>query len=457
MRSRLASLACILTSTFVLAVPLANAQSSDELFDPSTLNDIQLSMKQSDWETLQDTYLADTYYPADMTWRNVVVPQVGIRSRGSGSRNRSKPGLKVDFGRYLDQTAFGLKSLVLANAIQDPSMIGQRIGLGMFARMGMPAPRVVHVRLFVNREYIGLYELIEPLDKTFLGRVFGADANGKTENGGYLYEYHWKDGYAWDYLGADLQIYQELFEPKTHESDAPAVLYGPLQDMFKTINEARDTQFEREVGELLDLPQFVRHIAVENFVAEHDGFLGYWGPNNFYLYRFQGRKLAQLLPWDKDLVFWAADQDIFQGVNDNVLARRALAVPSLYRLYLETLIECAARAAEPESPDSKTGWFEAEIQRTISQIRQAAHADTNKRFDTDRFDDEIEKVQRFARDRARYVAHEAHYALEHMSQELAQKSLSEVFLSYPRLQSFEFTQDHSGLHMGSLYPLELWR
>jgi len=457
MRFRLASLACILTSAFFLAVPLAKAQSSDELFDQTVLNDIQLSMKQSDWDTLQDTYLEDTYYPADMTWRNVVVPQVGIRSRGTGSRNRAKPGLKIDFGRYLDQTAFGLKSLVLANAIQDPSMIGQRIGLGMFARMGMPAPRVVHVRLFVNRDYIGLYELIEPIDKTFLGRAFGQDANGKTENGGYLYEYDWKDGYAWDYLGPDLRIYQELFEPKTHESDAPAVLYGPLEDMFQTINEARDTQFEREVGELLDLQQFVRHIAVENFVAEHDGFLGYWGPNNFYLYRFQNRKLAQLLPWDKDLVFWAADLDIFQGVNDNVLAKRALAVPSLYRLYLETLLECAARAEAPESPDSKTGWFEAEIQRTIGQIRQAAHADTNKRFDTERFEDEIEKVQRFARDRARFVAHEAQYALEHMSQNLARKSLSEVFLSHPRLQPLEFTQDHPGLHMGSLSPLGLWR
>jgi CotH kinase protein len=323
--------------------------------------------------------------------------------------------------------------------------------------MGMPSPRVVHVRLFVNRTYIGLYELIEPLDKTFLARVFGQDANGKTENGGYLYEYHWKDGYTWDYLGADLRIYAELFEPKTHETDAPAVLYGSLEDMFQTINEARDTQFEREVGAFLDLQQFVRHIAVENFVAEHDGFLGYWGPNNFYLYRFQGRKLAQLLPWDKDLVFWAADLDIFQGVNDNVLAKRVLAVPSLYRLYLETLIECAARAEEPESPDSKTGWFEAEIGRAINQIREAAHADTNKRFDTERFEDEIEKVQRFARDRPRYVAHEARYALEHMSQDLARKSLAEVSLSYPRLQPLEFTQDHSGLHLGSLSPLSLWR
>jgi hypothetical protein len=458
MRTRLTSFACALAAAFVLTSEPANAQTSDELFDPSVLNDIQLSMKQSDWETLQENFLADTYYPADMKWRDVVVPQVGIRSRGSGSRNKSKPGLKVDFGRYLDdQTAFGMKSLVLANAIQDPSMIGQRIGLGMFARMGMPAPRVVHVRVFVNRDYIGLYELMEPIDKTFLARVFGEDANGKTENGGYLYEYQWKDQYAWDYLGPELRIYKELFEAKTHESDAPAVLYGPLEDMFQTINEASDSQFEREVGELLDLQQFVRHIAVENFVAEHDGFLGFWGPNNFYLYRFQGRKLAQLLPWDKDLVFWARDLDIFQGVNDNVLAKRALAVPSLYRLYLETLLECAARAEERESPDSKTGWFEAEVQRTLGQIRDAAHADTNKRFSTERFEDEIEKVQRFARERAGFVAHEARYALEHLREGLARQSSTEVLSEYSRLKRFEVTQDRTGLHMDALSSSSLWR
>jgi hypothetical protein len=458
MRTRLTSFACALAAAFVLTSEPANAQTSDELFDPSVLNDIQLSMKQSDWETLQENFLADTYYPADMKWRDVVVPQVGIRSRGSGSRNKSKPGLKVDFGRYLDdQTAFGMKSLVLANAIQDPSMIGQRIGLGMFARMGMPAPRVVHVRVFVNRDYIGLYELMEPIDKTFLARVFGEDANGKTENGGYLYEYQWKDQYAWDYLGPELRIYEELFEAKTHESDAPAVLYGPLEDMFQTINEASDSQFEREVGELLNLQQFVRHIAVENFVAEHDGFLGFWGPNNFYLYRFQGRKLAQLLPWDKDLVFWARDLDIFQGVNDNVLAKRALAVPSLYRLYLETLLECAARAEERESPDSKIGWFEAEVQRTLGQIRDAAHADTNKRFSTERFEDEIEKVQRFARERAGFVAREARSALEHLREGLARQSSTEVLLEYSRLKKFEVTQDRTGLHMDALPSSSLWR
>jgi hypothetical protein len=342
------------------------------------------------------------------------VPIVGVRSRGSGRRHPGKPGLKIAFDRYLDQKPFGLKSLVLANAIQDPAMLKQRLGLLMFARMDMPAPRVVHARLFVNDEYVGLYEIIEPIEKAFLARVFGKDADGKVENGGYLYEYQWKDAYAFDYLGRDYRIYSELFEAKSHEEDAPALLYGPLEELFRTFNEVSQDQFEGEVNPLLDLRTFVQHLAVENFIAEHDGFLGAWGPNNFYLYRFQGRRLSQLLPWDKDEAFWDRYYDIFQGVDDNVLARRTLAVPSFYRLYLETLLACAARAMEQVSPDSTVGWLEAEVLNAIAQIHAAGSADTNKRFSNDRFDDELEKVLRFARERGPYVSREAARALARM-------------------------------------------
>ncbi len=454
---RLASFTTLLVSSLIVITPAA-AQTSDDLFDPTVLHDIELTMKPGDWDALQAYYLSDTYYPADMKWREVVIAQVGVRSRGSGSRNPKKPGLKVDFGRYLDdQTAFGLKSIVLANAIQDPSMLAQRVGLGMFAKMGMPASRVVHARVFVNHNYIGLYQLIEPVDKTFLARAFGEDSNGKTEKDGYLYEYHWKSDYPWDYLGPNLNIYAELFEPKTHESDAPVPLYGPLETLFKRLNQSSDSQFEREVGELLDLRQFVRHIAVENFIAEHDGFLGYWGPNNFYLYRFQGRTLSQLLPWDKDHVMWAKDYDILQGVNDNVLARRVLSIPAYFRLYLQTLIDCADAAMRPESEESSIGWLEAELRRISAQTKDAAHADRNTRWDNDRYDEEIGKVLKFARERGPFVAHEARYALEHMDLALAQMSWSGVVSKVlPRYNSFDFTQDGDGLHSGSLSAHGMW-
>lgn len=400
--------AAALVAVSCLAIAPVTTEPADELFDPSVLHDIHLSMKVDDWTTLRARYHWDDYYPADFQWRDTRVPIVGIRSRGAGSRSGRKPGLKIDFNRYVeDQTAFGRKSLVLANATQDPAMLKQRLAFAIFAKMNMPAPRAVHARLFVNGEYIGLYELIEPLDKAFLARVFGADAEGKAKDDGYLYEYHWKDGYTWDYLGRELRIYEELFEAKTNEKQAPSILYGPLEELFRTFNDVRDRQFESEVGRLLDLRQFVQHLAVENFIAEYDGFLGNWGPNNFYLYRFEDGRPAQFLPWDKDSAFWGWDYDIFQGLSDNVLATRALQVPALYRTYFETLQACAAAAMAPASPDSAMSWLETEMRQMTAQIHAAGYLDGNKPFNNARFDDELEKVLRFSRERGPFVSREA--------------------------------------------------
>jgi len=387
------------------------ALTSDDFFDQSALQDIRLTMKPEDWAALQATYLEDNYYRADMQWSDQTMAIVGVRSRGSGSRNPHKPGLKIDFGRYVDQKFLGLKSLALANGWQDPSMMKQRISMLFYARMGIPAPRVVHSRVYVNGEYLGLYQVMEPIDKNFLTRIYGLDAKGKALNGGYLYEYIWKDAYEWDYLGSELRIYEELFEAKTHEDEAPTILWGDLDRAFKAFNEVGDSEFVREVSPFIDLAGFVKYLAVDNFLADNDGFLGFWGPNNFYVYRPQGRTDLVWFPWDKDLAFWAPNYDIFNNVEKNVLARRALDVPELRQLYLETLAACAQSAMAPVSETDATGWLEAEALREIAQFHEAGVADPQKCFCTERMDDELQKVVRFARERGPYVLREAGKAL----------------------------------------------
>jgi spore coat protein H len=388
------------------AAPAA-AFTSDDLFDQTAVWDIRLTMKASDWATLVATYLEDTYYPADMGWRGQTVAIVGVRSRGSGSRNPAKPSLKIDFGRYVDQKFLGMKSLVLANAYQDPSMLKQRAAMLFFTRMGIPAPRVTHVRVYVNDAYLGLYMLIEPIDKVFLARMFGTDAAGVPLSNGYLYEYAWKDQYRFEYLGADLRIYADLFEAKTRENEAPSLLYGALETFFRDFNEVSDDDFVSVVGAELDLKKFVRYLAVEDFLADHDGFLGYWGANNFYLYRFLSSRPMEFIAWDKDLAFWASDNDILQGAAENALTRQVLARPDLYRLYLDTLLASAAAATEPVSADSTTGWLEAEIRKETAQIHAAGLADTGKPFTNERFEDELEKVLAFAKARAEFVSRES--------------------------------------------------
>ena len=409
-------LAAALAAAVWLAVTPVVTQSSEELFDPTAVQDLHFRMRPGAWTTLQARYLEDTYYRADLQWRETTIPIVGVRSRGSGSRDPRKPALKISFDEYLDQRAFGLKSLVLANGIQDPAMLKQRLGLLMFARMNMPSPRVVHARVFVNDEYIGLYQAIEPIDKRFLARAMSPDAEGNVEDEGYLYEYQWKEGFAFEYPGSELDPYAEIFEPETHEDDAPAELYGPLEQLFRTFNEVNDRQFVNQVGRWLDLRQFVRHLAVENFIAEIDGFLGGWGPNNFYLYRFQGRDVAQLLPWDKDVAFSDQHYNIFQNVSSNVLARRTLAQRQLYRAYLEALLACAAAAMEPVAADSPKGWLEAQVELMIGQIREFALADERKRYNNDEFEAELEKLRQFSRERGPYVIREARNALARMDE-----------------------------------------
>ena len=396
--------AALVVWLLLVAAAPAGAQTSDDLFDDNVVHDVKMWIHSADWLKLKEDFRLNDYYPADLEWRGIVVRNVGIRSRGSGSRSGTKPGLRVDFDRYSgSQELLGLKSIVLDNLTQDPSMIKERVAMRFYQRMGYPAPRVANARLFVNGEYAGLYAIVESIDKSFLRRVFGVNASGSVENDGYLYEYKWLDNYQFQYLGGELEQYAARFEAKTHEHDSMTALYGPFEEMIRTINGVRDEDFAAAVSSYLDLDVFMRYIAIDSFLADYDGFLGFYGVNNFYFYRFEKQTRGQLLPWDRDSVVYSTEMDVFQGASDNILMRRALAVPEVRSAYLGWVMACAQSASEPAEPDSPSGWLEREMIREVDQIRSFAYADRFKPFSNAQFDDEVAKLMNFARDRARTV------------------------------------------------------
>jgi spore coat protein CotH len=403
----------MLLAAAVLMPHAASAQSMEEFFDDSVVQDIRLKLQSNDWAALKKNYKENIYYGAELTWRGVTVPNVGIRSRGLGSRSEQKPGLRVDIDRFAaDQTFLGLKSFVLDNLVQDPSMLRERLSMAFFRRLGLPAPREAHARLYINDQFVGVYALVETIDKGFLGRSFGADSHGGTENDGYLFEYDSVKEYRFNYMGSNLDEYK-IFEPKTHEKDADAKIYGPIEDMIQAVNETPDAIFNREVSNYLDLGKVATHLAIENFLAEDDGILGYAGMNNFYLYRFEDSKRSQFIAWDKDNTFHSVDFDIMSRVGDNVLARRTLAESQYKNAYLNTLLDAAASAMEPDAEAAKDksdkdkeslpGWLEREVRRQYDQIRSLARSDTFKPYSNEDFEASIEGLLTFARERANFV------------------------------------------------------
>ena len=205
----------------LLALPAAAlAQTADELFDDSQVRDVRITINSKDWAALKQNFKENIYYPCSIQVLGVTYHNVGIRSRGLGSRSETKPGLRVDADRYaVDQTIAGLKSFVLDNLVQDPSMLKERLTMAFFRRMGLPAPREAHARLYINNQFSGLYAVVEAIDKGFVGRTFGEDNHGGTENDGYLFEYDYTKEYKFEYMGSNLDEYK-IFDPKTHENQA---------------------------------------------------------------------------------------------------------------------------------------------------------------------------------------------------------------------------------------------
>jgi len=143
---------------------------------------VRLVMKEEDWTTCQQNALAEQYVRADFWFDGELVPDVAVRPKGNSSlRSTADSGsprfsLKVDFNLFNKARTFrGLKKLNFNNGWSDPTLIRERLAYELFAEMDIPTPRSSFVDLWVNDTHLGVYTMVEQIDKTFLGQHFPRD------------------------------------------------------------------------------------------------------------------------------------------------------------------------------------------------------------------------------------------------------------------------------------------
>jgi spore coat protein CotH len=344
------------------------------MFDPSRLHEVRLELDPADWAALRADYWSNQYYAADVAIDGEVVRQIGIRSRGSGSRSGAKPGLKLDFNRYVNSQQFhGYKNVVLDNGAQDASGLRERLAFLVFEAMGIAAPRLAHARLVVNGEPWGLYTLVEPVSGHFLGERFG-------ENEGNLFDYTWTKPYHFEYLGDGPEAYVPLpFQPDNNRDDVDA---SGLVAFIRAINLAPTPTFVEEISAYVDPRRVLTYVATENALAEYDGFAGYAGANNFYLYQFAGQRRFVLVPWDKDTSLSAAEWPLDERLDTNVLTRRLMEDPALRAFYVSEVRRAVTSFVNPR-------WLGLALEMACEQVREAALADDKKPYSNADFEDAV--------------------------------------------------------------------
>src|SRR5438093_11837954 len=203
------------------------AQTSDDLFNGDILHKVRIYIDPRDYATFKETNFIcplqdlealagkrisalpriECWFPVEFHWmfkgRDITTPQVAVSSHGKGSRSNIKPSFKIEFSRYESQNNFlGLKDLVLRANTQDASSMHERVAMELFRKLGLPASREAHARLYINDQYAGLYTVDEDVDPDFIQRHFG-------ESEGFLYSYEY-DGWVFEYRGPDSSNYSPL-------------------------------------------------------------------------------------------------------------------------------------------------------------------------------------------------------------------------------------------------------
>ena len=123
-----------------------------------------------DWASLKEHYLDNTYYPCDFRWHDQTVRNIGIRSRGTGSRSGVKPACA--------STSIATRPTRSSRAeVVRPAQ--QHAGPVEHARAAQHAVVPAHGRRRAKRtrgcssttRMSGLYTIVESVDKTFLQRT----------------------------------------------------------------------------------------------------------------------------------------------------------------------------------------------------------------------------------------------------------------------------------------------
>jgi len=165
---------------------------------------VRIVMKEEDWTATQQQAIAEQYVSADFWFDGELVPDVAVRPKGQSSLwetmrlGTPRFSLKVDFNLFNRARHFrGLKKVNLNNGWSDPTLIRERLCYELFAYMGIPTPRSSFVDLWVNETHLGVYTMVEQIDKTYLGRHF-------PKNDGNLYKPEMPAAFL-DWTEADLE------------------------------------------------------------------------------------------------------------------------------------------------------------------------------------------------------------------------------------------------------------
>ena len=318
---------------------------------------------------------------ASLTADGQTVEKVGLRYKGNSTYLSTARGLKrslkVDLDKYDDAARFhGLKSLTLNCGVMDPSKAREALAYSIYRAAGVPAPRTAFAEVALtvpgkfDKEHVGVYTLVEGVDKNFLKRNY-------KNNTGLLMKPERLRGL--DFLGEDWPRYKDMYQPKR---EATKDEIKRVIDFTKLVNASPDAAFNKEIASYLDVDAFLTFMAATAVVANLDSFFTI--AHNYCLYLHPETNKFHFIPWDVDLalgnfpIFGTPEQQMDLSLSkpyaQNRLADRLMANKAFADRYQEILKEVVPRCFNTEKLFAEIATIEKTVKPLIGKETKAVAA-----------------------------------------------------------------------------------
>jgi putative membrane-bound dehydrogenase-like protein len=310
------------------------------------------------------------------THKNVAVRYAGDITYFASSQSLKRP-LKIAFDKFGDQQFHGIRALHLHAMALDPAKGREAVAYAVFRAAGVPAPRTAFAEVTLtvpgkyDRQYLGLYAVVEDVDKPFLESRFG------TDKGLLMKPFQVRSA---EYLGDDWDRYKGQYRP---QSDATKEQARRVVEFAKLVHQANDDEFRKRIDSYLDVEEFLRFLAANALTSnlESSVALGH----NYFLYLHPGTDKFIFLPGDLEfslsnfLLMGTADQLMDLSLThpypgENKLVERLLAIPAVNEKYRGLLEELSEKAFTRERLAKEIEAVERVTKEPLAKEKKAAAA-----------------------------------------------------------------------------------
>jgi spore coat protein CotH len=329
--------------------PAEKSDLDEDLFSSPRVHDLALTIAPAELEALKNNKDSHGYVHCTVRAGDRSFDDVGIHCRGNPKKELSsgKPDFIVTFDEFVSGQRFlGARRITLQACREDPSYLAAPVAFDMFRQAGVPAPRCNFARVELNGRKLGLYVVIEAVDRSFLRQHF-RDIKGN------LYD----EGDHTDVTGL---LDKDRGEDLDDQSDIDGLAAAALQ----TNPDVRWKQLRQR----LDMERFLTFMALEVLLWQKDSYA--LDARKFRIYHDPKTGLLVFFPKGVESVLEKTDGPLLPKCK-GVVAKAILTTPEGQKEYRETVRKLLDKVFNPAQVQTRSQQLAGVIRPAFGDDAQA--------------------------------------------------------------------------------------